>query len=94
MDFAEEVYQSLLGMAVDEYKLEWVDNAFSPGSVCEQNDAAMLNAYERLCYRLGVPEEDADVEIIINALLDNQRELCLKMFACGRRYERDNKPRP
>ena len=40
----------------------------------------MLDAYARLRDRLGVVDEDSDVEIIIDSLLTIQRELCLKMF--------------
>ena len=40
----------------------------------------MLDAYERLRDRLGVVDEDEDVEVVIDSLLDIQRQLCLKMF--------------
>lgn len=43
----------------------------------------MLDAYERLRERLGVGDEDADVEIMIDSLLSIQRELCLQMFDLG-----------
>lgn len=92
MNIAEEVYYSLLGQTVDEYKLTWVENAFASGGECERNYEAVFAAYERLCARLGVVNEDADVERIIDAMLDIQKELCLKMFAYGVLYEQ-NKPR-
>ena len=40
----------------------------------------MLDAYARLRERLGVEDEDEDVEIIINSLLAIQQKLCLEMF--------------
>mgnify|MGYP006955466334 FL=1 len=40
----------------------------------------MLDAYERLRERLGVTDEDEDVEIIIDSLLAIQRKLCREMF--------------
>ena len=43
----------------------------------------MLDAYGRLCHRLGEKEEDADAEIMIDSLLRIQKELCLRMFEYG-----------
>lgn len=78
MDIAELVYESLLGELVDP--IMYVPNAFAKGSFCERKYQEMLDAYERLRDRLGIVDEDADVEIIIDSLLAIQRELCLKMF--------------
>ncbi len=47
----------------------------------------MLDAYSRLCQRLGVEEwEDADAEIIIHELLMLEKHLGLKMFEYGMYY--------
>lgn len=78
MKIGELVYESLIGELIDP--VEKVPNAFEPGSYCEARYKEMLAAYERLCDRLGVLDEDEDVEIIINSLLSIQRELCLEMF--------------
>ena len=78
MDFVELVYESLIGELVEPIK--YVPNAFEPGSYCSARYQEMLDAYERLRGRLGVADEDADVEIIINSLLSIQRRLCLEMF--------------
>ena len=40
----------------------------------------MLKAYARVCDRLGVVDEDEDVEVIIESLLSIQRILCMEMF--------------
>ena len=69
VDFEEIVYYLLLGEMMDAFKLPWVENAFSSGSPCEQNYAAVLAAYGRLLDRLGMEQEDEDVEIMINSLL-------------------------
>ena len=79
MDIAELVYESLIGERVDPIKE--VSNAFEPGSYCEVLYQEMLDAYDRLRERLGVVDEDSDVEQIIDSLLLIQRELCLEMFA-------------
>ena len=81
MDIGELVYESLIGELI--VPLRNVPNAFEEGSVCERNYQEMLDAYARLRDRLGVVDEDADVEIIIDSLLAIQRELCLKIFNLG-----------
>lgn len=79
MDIAELVYESLIGELI--VPIRDVPNAFAPGSLCEGKYQEMLDAYARLRDRLGVEDEDEDIEIIIDSLLVIQRELCLKMFA-------------
>lgn len=81
----EKVYYTLLGQMVDG-AVRGVENAFADGRPCMQRYGNMLDAYERLCERLGVNEEDEDVEIIINALLDNQQELCYLMYRHGAEF--------
>ena len=78
MEIGELVYESLIGELV--IPLRNVPNAFEEGSVCERSYQEMLDAYARLRDRLGVVDEDSDVEIIIDSLLTIQRALCLKMF--------------
>ena len=78
MNISEFVYESLIGELVDPIKD--VPNAFEPGSYCETRYRQVLEAYERLRGRLGVADEDPDVEIIIDSLLEIQRKLCVEMF--------------
>lgn len=78
MDIVDLVYESLLGELVDP--IRDVPNAFAPGSYCETQYSRMLDAYARLRDRLGVVDEDADVEIIIDSLLAIQQRLCREMF--------------
>lgn len=82
MKIAELVYESLIGELVDP--IENVPNAFEAGNCCEARYQEMLDAYERVRERLGVKDEDEDVEIIINSLLAIQRRLCLEMFELAR----------
>ena len=82
--FAEYVYDSLQGNLV--FPVPGVENAFAPGSQCEQDYAEILEAYGRLCKRLGQQEEDPDVEIIINHFFAIQKSLCLKMYAYGAKF--------
>ena len=78
MNISEFVYESLIGELVDPIKD--VPNAFEPGGYCETRYRQVLEAYERLRGRLGVEDEDPDVEIIIDSLLEIQRKLCMEMF--------------
>ena len=41
------------------------------------------DAYMRLCQRLGVEDEDEDVEIIFDSFMNITKILCLKMFFYG-----------
>ena len=78
---AEEVYFTLLGEACEP--VPGVENAFTDGTICDRCYNEMLDAYARLRDRLGVQDEDADVEIIINSLRKITDELCYRMFYYG-----------
>ena len=78
IDIRELVYESLIGECPD--LIMYVPNAFAPGSYCEARYREMLQAYERLRIRLGVDDEDEDVEIMIESLLAIQKKLCMEMF--------------
>ena len=84
MDFIQEVYDSLCGTLVDP--LPEVEDAFEEGGFCDQKYAEMLEAYQRLCVRLGKRDTDEDVEIIIGAFFDIQRVLCEKMYYYGAKF--------
>lgn len=67
---------------VEESK--YVENEYEEGKLCSRLYSEMCDAYERICVRLGKPDqEDRDVEIIINNLLDIGRHLSIKMFEYG-----------
>ena len=51
--------------------------------------ADMLAAYERLCDRLGVVDEDVDIEIIVSSLRSIEKEMAMKMFAYGMHYKEE-----
>ncbi len=79
--FAERVYQSLIGLLVTP--IPGVKDAFAEGMPCEQWYSEMLEAYARLRERLGVEDEDCDVEIMIQSFLSIQKELCIQMYRYG-----------
>lgn len=70
-----------------------VEDEFAEGAYCEKLYSQMLEAYERVCRRLGKPStEDEDVEIIISNLMSIGRHQSMKMFDYGVFFtERENK---
>ena len=81
--FFDYVYATLTDQLEDHACLPEVENLFEDGMLCEKCYSDMLDAYERLCERLGVQDEDADVEIIINALLSICKEVGYRMYHYG-----------
>lgn len=86
-----QVYDSLTRRVAEKYRIPGVEDAFAPGAYCWERYGDMLNAYARLCDRLGVEDEDEDVEVIINALMDIQDDLCYKMYRYGAMFEHKEK---
>ena len=83
--FAEWIFDSLMGSLTEDCRCKAAEDLFAAGKPCEVLYGQMLDAYWRLCERLGEAEDD-DGEIIINALLDITRIVGLKMFEYGQKY--------
>ncbi len=86
MNCAEEIYQSLCGNL--KKPIPGAESLYYEGSRCENAWGDISLAYESLRVRLGVEDEDRDVEDIMQAFLTIQHELALKMFEFGREYEK------
>ncbi len=87
-DFREHIYNLVCGnytLQMDhlmEYAV--VKDEFAESSDCANAYARMLNAYSRLCERLGTQEwEDPDVEAIIHELSFIGHYIALKMYDYG-----------
>ena len=87
----EDIYYTLIGTMQERFRVPGVENLFAEGSECMSCYSEMHNAYERLCERLGVIDEDEDVEIIIDALMTVERKVSMKMFEYGMKFALDNK---
>ena len=74
------IYDSMCGFLAEEYAVADVDNAFVPGSYCDRQYARMRAAYERLCDRLKTGEEDPDLDVMVDAMENIQKELCRRIF--------------
>lgn len=67
-----------------------VENLFAVGNTCERCYAEIRDAYDRICARLGQKDEDADLEIILNAEMEICRELSYAMFRHGEKMAKSN----
>lgn len=88
MDYSSvsDIYDTLQGVMEPYAQIQGVKDAFAPGTVRSHRYEEITAAYERLRNRLGVTDEDLDVEIIINSFMDIQKELCFKMYAYGAQF--------
>ena len=83
MRFAEYVYSSLSGWLTEPHPE--VENLFDEDKKCEKLYGKVYDACQSLYERLG-KFEDEDVETIVNAMLDIQREIALKMYEYGAKF--------
>ena len=86
--FAEQVYSTLNGEYVPGHGISGVDNAFAEGAICTKWYADAYDAYQRLCDRLGVIDEDPDVEIIFRSFMEIGRTMGIQMFYYGQLFYR------
>lgn len=84
--FIEDVYDSLCGYLAEGYIVPGVESIFEPGMYCSDKYSNMLDAYERLLHRLGLQDEDRDIEMIVNSLLDISREIGRHMYCFGAKF--------
>ena len=82
----EDVYYSMLGEMEESVALSNVENAYTSGGECDRLYIEIHNACRSLCNRLGVPDEDADVELILGNFSAIQRILCERMFHYGQLF--------
>ncbi len=82
----EYIYLTLIGQMGEAFCVAGVENLFEEGSECDCAYSQMLDAYARLRDRLGVENEDADVEQIIDALRKIEKIISMKMFEYGVKF--------
>ena len=86
MEWMERIYETMVIGVEDGYGVPGVEDAFLPGSYCMERYEQMRAAYDRVCDRLGVEGEDQDVEAMLQALSDIQKELCYRMYRYGKAF--------
>ena len=88
-DYAEYVYNTLIGAYVPGAGAKGIENAFADGQPCLELYSEAYDAYQRLCDRLGVMDEDDDVEVIFDAFLSMCKILGIKMYHYGQLSQND-----
>ncbi len=86
-EYVEWILESVMGELLPEYHCPQAENLFEEGKECERLYANAIEAYWRLCDRLGV-EEDPDGEIMIDSLLAIVRNVGCQMFQYGATLEK------
>ena len=81
--YAAWIYDSLMGNLTKEACCPEIDNLFEYGKPCAVLYEQTLEAYWRLCGRLGQEDEDDAGEIMINSLLKITQIVSMKMFEYG-----------
>ncbi len=83
----EQIYDIICGNLVLEgitlSESAVIQNEFYEGGTCAELYDHAYRANQRLCRRLGVEQEDGDVETIFNSLLAISRILGIRMYHCG-----------
>lgn len=86
-EFKQLLYDLMNGsLDLENYAIEesrYVEDEFSEGKVCQIAYAEILDAYQWICERLKVGEEDKDIEVIMNNFNTIMKHLCMKMYDYG-----------
>ena len=82
----EWAYETMTCHLKEDYRMPGVEDAFAEDGYCMDRYGDMLDAYERLCERLGVVDEDEDIETMIRAFTDIQIYLCYRMYHYGAKF--------
>ena len=86
MELFEDIYASVTGCATAEAKVPWVDSIFVEGTVYSDAYQELWDARLRLGQRFGVEFTDEDLETIMGAICDIEREIARYMFHYGMEY--------
>ena len=70
----------MLGLLEPEACVPGIENAFADGSFCADQYEKMRSAYERLCARLNVRDEDQDLNTMVDSMEAIQKELCRRFY--------------
>lgn len=82
-DKARWAYETMACHVIEGYRMPGVEDAFAEGTYCWARYQEAMDARDRLLDRLGVDDEDNDLECMISAFEDIQQKLCLQMYRYG-----------
>ena len=80
MENFQQIYETMLGLLEPEACVPGIENAFADGSFCADQYEKMRSAYERLCTRLNVRNEDQDLNTMVDSMEAIQKELCRRIY--------------
>ena len=82
----QTIYNIATGTQYPDPALPWVEDASGPDTEFSGAYREIWLARESLCGRFGLEWHDADLERIMFAILDLERDLAWRMFCYGIRY--------
>lgn len=81
----EVIYGTLMGSLQEPYSMPGVTCIFTEAKIVKLYKQ-ISDAYARLCLRLGVGEEDDDVEDILSAVMDIEEQIAYRMYRYGAQF--------
>lgn len=84
--FMELVYLTMQGELIPEYAIANVEDIFAEGGIGIELYANAKNAYYRVCDRLGVKDEDRDLDGIISNMENLASEMAFRMYQYGAKF--------
>ncbi len=84
--FIELVYLTLQGELIPEYAIEDVEDIFVQDGIGIQLYSKAMDAYARVCKRLGMKDEDPDLDDIIRNMEALEKEIAFRMYRYGAKF--------
>ena len=97
--FEEQVYYTAIGQAIPNKQVAGVIDQFGDKGMCHQYYDCVRDAYDRICFRLGLCDsptpqempEDSDLNEILNGMDNICRDVAMEMFRCGAMFSKEEK---
>ena len=93
--FLKSVFETACGLLMPEYTVPGVENMFASGKACQLIYKEVWKKCLEICEKMGIhPDDDIDLQFILNRM----DEICwlvgCEMFRCGMEYQKGNLNRP
>ena len=82
-NFATQVLHTVMGNMISEASIPGIEDIFEEGRIGDELYREVCEAHVRLLEKLGDVDEDADIEIMINNLLELVDVVGLAMYHYG-----------
>ena len=84
----EKIYHTLIGTLLPQFRVPWVPNIFIEGTPYDQAYQVFWDARMQMVENYGIEFECDELEDIMNAILDVEKEIGFYMFQMGMEYEK------